>query len=169
MIRTTVVAESGVKREQGFLYFVDKQGDVSKAPMRNSGVKGSVQKVAKVGVKKKEGCMYFVDKAGNVCEVQMSRDGAKQKQVHAKPSVKYVVYVQKKGGSIVTRAKKILLAEKGRNFNIALPGKKNGVYGVVLSYEAKVSTQYAPTEKFVKLAEPANNVRLVNKVPRKYQ
>jgi hypothetical protein len=39
----------------------------------------------------------------------------------------------------------------------------------VLSYEAKVSTQYAPTEKFVKLAEPANNVRLVNKVPRKYQ
>ena len=63
MARTTVVAETGVKREQGFLYFVDKQGDVSKAPMRNSGVKGSVQKVAKVGVKKKQGCMYFVDKA----------------------------------------------------------------------------------------------------------
>jgi len=169
MAKSNVVSETGVKRESGFLYFVDKQGDVSRAPMRNSGVKGSVQKVAKAGVKKKAGFMYFVDKSGNVCEVSMSRDGAKKKSKLAKPSVKYIVYSQKKGNRVVTRAKKILLAEKGRNFNLAMPNKKNGMYGATLSYEAKVSTQYASTQKFVKLAEPAMDVRLVNKVPKKYQ
>ncbi|MBW3012431.1 hypothetical protein KY311_04550 [Candidatus Woesearchaeota archaeon] len=168
MAKTNVVANAGVTREKGFLYFVDKQGDVSRAPMRNSGKKGGVQKVAKVGVKKKSGCMYFVDKSGNVCEVQMSRDGAKKKAKLAKPSVKFVVYSQKKGNRVVNRSKKILLAEKGRNYNLALPNKKNGVYGVVLNYEAKVSTQYAQTAKFIKLAAPAVNVRLVNKVPKKY-
>ena len=49
-----VVAKVGVKREAGYLYFIDKQGDVSRAKMargRKKG-KGKIQKVAKVGVKK---------------------------------------------------------------------------------------------------------------------
>jgi hypothetical protein len=47
------VAEAGVKREDGFLYFIDKQGDVSRAKMARGGKKGGKPtKVQKVGVKK---------------------------------------------------------------------------------------------------------------------
>jgi hypothetical protein len=171
MANMSVVAKTGVKREKGFLYFVDKRGDISCVPMRNLGMRGGVRKVVRVGVKKKPNKMYFVNKQGNICEVGMSRDGAKKKSKSklAKPSIKYLVYLQKKGLNAVNRAKKILLAEKGRNFVISTPGKQSGEYGVVLSYEAKTSTQYRPTKKFVKLAGPASNVRIVNKVPKKYQ
>ena len=50
------VAKVGVKKAKGFLYFVDKKGDVSRAKMARGKKKGgNKQKVAKVGVKKKEG------------------------------------------------------------------------------------------------------------------
>jgi hypothetical protein len=50
------VAKVGVKKEGGYLYFVDKQGDVSRAKMaRGSSKGGKAQKVAKVGVKKESG------------------------------------------------------------------------------------------------------------------
>jgi hypothetical protein len=163
-----IIAKTGVKRKKGFLYFVDKKGDISCVPMRNSGVKGGVLKVTSVGISKKPNHMYFVDKNGNVCEVSMSRQGAKRKARSelAKPMIKHVVYTQQNG---LKRAKKILLAAKGRNFSIEKPVKNKGDYGVWISYEAKTSTQYRPTRKFVKLAEPAAKVRLVNKVPKKYK
>ena len=45
------VQKVGVKREAGFLYFIDKQGDVSKALMARGGKKGGkATKVAKVGL-----------------------------------------------------------------------------------------------------------------------
>ena len=60
------VAKAGVKREDGFLYFIDKQGDISKVKMARGGKKGGKPtKVEKVGVKKEDGYLYFVDKAGN--------------------------------------------------------------------------------------------------------
>ena len=50
------VAKVGVKKEKGYLYFVDKHGDISCAKMaRGSAKGGSVKKVAKVGVKKEIG------------------------------------------------------------------------------------------------------------------
>ena len=33
------VAKAGVKREDGFLYFIDKQGDISRAKMVRGGQK----------------------------------------------------------------------------------------------------------------------------------
>jgi hypothetical protein len=38
MSKTEKIAKVGIKKEAGWLYFVDKQGDISKAKMRN--VKG---------------------------------------------------------------------------------------------------------------------------------
>jgi hypothetical protein len=46
------VFKVGVKREDGYLYFIDKNGDVSRAQMARGGKKGGKpSKVAKAGVK----------------------------------------------------------------------------------------------------------------------
>ena len=75
------VAKAGVKREDGFLYFIDKQGDISKVKMARGGKKGGKPtKVEKVGVKKADGYLYFVDKAGDVSCAKMVRGGKKKKK-----------------------------------------------------------------------------------------
>lgn len=76
-----LVAKVGIKRKVGYLYFIDKQGDVSCAKMARGKKKGgNKQKVAKVGVKKKKGYLYFVDKKGNVSCAKMVRGGRKKKK-----------------------------------------------------------------------------------------
>jgi len=70
------VAKVGVRKESGYLYFVDRQGDVSRAKMargRRGGAKAKPQKVAKVGVKKASGYLYFIDKHGDVSRAKMAR------------------------------------------------------------------------------------------------
>ncbi|MEM4368198.1 MAG: hypothetical protein QXO21_04230 [Candidatus Anstonellales archaeon] len=70
------VAKVGVKKEDGYLYFVDKQGDVSRAKMARGGRKKGkqkVEKVAKVGVKKEKGYLYFVDSKGDISRAKMAR------------------------------------------------------------------------------------------------
>ena len=68
------VAKVGIKKEPGYLYFVDKDGDVSSAKMARGGSKGGkTQKVAKVGIKKESGHLYFIDKDGDVGSAKMSR------------------------------------------------------------------------------------------------
>ncbi len=74
------VTKVGVKREKGYLYYVDKQGDVSCAKMARGGKKGgSPKKVAKCGIKRKEGYLYFVDKQGDVSCAKMKRGGKKKR------------------------------------------------------------------------------------------
>ncbi len=66
------VAKAGVKREEGFLYYIDKQGDVSRAKMARGGKKGGKpEKVAKLGVKKESGYLYYLDKKGDVSRAKM--------------------------------------------------------------------------------------------------
>lgn len=68
------VAKAGVKKASGYLYFVDKQGDVSRARMARGGKKGGKpEKVQKVGVKKASGYLYFVDSKGDVSRAKMAR------------------------------------------------------------------------------------------------
>jgi hypothetical protein len=70
------VADAKVKKESGYLYFVDKDGDVSRASMSRGGRKkgkSKTEKVSKVGVKKEKGYLYFVDKNGNVSRAKMAR------------------------------------------------------------------------------------------------
>lgn len=74
------VAKVGVKKKDGFLYFVDKKGDVSCAKMARGGKKGgSPAKVAKVGVKKESGYLYFVDSKGDISRAKMVRRGKGRK------------------------------------------------------------------------------------------
>jgi hypothetical protein len=71
----------GVKRVKGYLYYIDKQGDVSCAKMARGTKKGgSPKKVAKVGIKRKEGYLYFLDKKGDVSCAKMKRGGKKKKR-----------------------------------------------------------------------------------------
>ena len=76
------VAKAGVEKEDGYLYFIDKRGDVACAKMSRGGGKKGKQKtkvVAKVGVKKESGYLYFVDKDGDVSRAKMVRGGSKKK------------------------------------------------------------------------------------------
>ena len=76
------VAKVGVKKVAGYLYFVDKQGDVSRAKMARGRKKGAgkIEKVAKAGVKKVKGYLYFVDSKGDVSRAKMARGGRKKKK-----------------------------------------------------------------------------------------
>jgi len=71
------VAKVGVRKEDGYLYFVDKSGDVSRAKMARGrkGKAGKSEKVAKAGVKKQSGYLYFVDKSGDISRAKMARGG----------------------------------------------------------------------------------------------
>lgn len=85
-----VVANTGIKREKGWLYYLDKSGDISRAPMAQGGGKkpkgARNQKVVKVGVEKKPGYLYFIDKKGNVAMAQLVRRKAGKKT--ARPTAK---------------------------------------------------------------------------------
>ncbi len=75
------VAKAGIKREKGYLYYLDKQGDISCAKMARGAKKGgSPKKVAKLGVKRKEGYLYFIDKQGDVSCAKMKRGGKKKRK-----------------------------------------------------------------------------------------
>jgi len=72
------VTKAGVKKEGGYLYFVDKNGNVARAKMARGGGKKGKQKqdvVAKTAVKKEKGYLYFVDKNGDVSRAKMARGG----------------------------------------------------------------------------------------------
>ena len=71
-----LVAKVGVKKQKGYLYFLDKKGNVARALMSRAGRKkgkAKIEVVAKAGVKKKSGYLYFIDKKGNVCCAKMAR------------------------------------------------------------------------------------------------
>ena len=74
------VAKVGIKKEDGWLYYLDKKGNVSRAKM-GRGRKASKTKpqvVAKAGVKRVSGFLYFIDKQGDISNVKMSRKGRKK-------------------------------------------------------------------------------------------
>lgn len=70
------VAKAGVKKQNGYLYFVDKRGNVARAKMVRGGKKRGKQKqevVAKVGVRKEKGYLYFIDSQGDISRAKMAR------------------------------------------------------------------------------------------------
>ena len=77
-----VVSKTGIKRKKGFLYFLDKKGNVAKVQMARAGKKTSKKQevVAKVGIKRKVGYLYYLDKRGNVVETKMQRGRKKKKK-----------------------------------------------------------------------------------------
>lgn len=76
----TKVTKVGIKKEEGWLYFLDKKGNISRAKM-GRGRKGSKTKpqvVVKLGAKRKAGFLYFIDKQGDLSSAKMSRKGRKR-------------------------------------------------------------------------------------------
>ncbi len=66
------VQKVGVSRTTGFLYYIDKQGDISRAKMARGGQKGGkTEKVQKLGLKKEKGYLYYLDKKGDVSRAKM--------------------------------------------------------------------------------------------------
>ena len=80
------VEKVGVKKQSGYLYFVDKKGNVARAKMARGKKKGKgkIEVVAKVGVKKQSGMLYFIDKQGDISAAKMSRGGKKKKAAKKK-------------------------------------------------------------------------------------
>jgi len=75
------VAKAGVKRQKGYLYYLDKQGDISRAKMARGGSKGGrPEKVTRLGVKRKAGFLYFIDKRGDVSCAKMVRGGRRRRR-----------------------------------------------------------------------------------------
>ena len=78
-----LVAKAGVKKQAGYLYFVDKKGHIARAKMSRGGRKkgkAKVEVVEKVGVKKKSGYLYFIDKHGDVSAAKMARGGRRRRR-----------------------------------------------------------------------------------------
>ncbi|HII17506.1 TPA: hypothetical protein HA361_06340 [Candidatus Woesearchaeota archaeon] len=74
-----VLVKCGIKREPGYLYFVDKKGNAARVPMARAGQKSSKKQEAlvKAGVKRETGYLYFIDKKGNIARAKMARGGKK--------------------------------------------------------------------------------------------
>ena len=69
-----VVEKTGVTKEKGYLYYLDKQGDVSRSKMARAGKGGgNAEKVATAGVTRESGYLYFIDKNGDVARSHMER------------------------------------------------------------------------------------------------
>ena len=77
-----VVCKCGIKREPGYLYFVNANGDCARVQMARAGKKSAKKQevLHKCGVKRKSGYLYFVDKKGNVSMTKMNRGGRKKKK-----------------------------------------------------------------------------------------
>jgi len=93
-----VVCKCGIKRESGFLYFVNKDGNAARVQMARAGVKRSKKQevMHKCGIKREKGLLYFVDKDGNVASAKMAKPGAKRKKKPAKKVVKKKAPAKKK-------------------------------------------------------------------------
>ena len=74
------MCKCGIKREPGYLYFVNKQGNSARVKMKRPGMKGSFKQevMHQCGVKRQSGMLYYVDKQGNVAAAAMSRGGRKK-------------------------------------------------------------------------------------------
>jgi len=71
------VYKCGIKKEKGWLYYVDKKGHVARAKMVRRGKKKTKkqkpQVVVKCGIKREDGFLYFIDKQGDVAKAKMAR------------------------------------------------------------------------------------------------
>ena len=69
-----VVAKPGVQKESGYLYYLDKNGNVSRSKMARAGKGGgNAEKVADAGVTRESGYLYYIDKNGDVARSPMAR------------------------------------------------------------------------------------------------
>ncbi|MEW6329418.1 MAG: hypothetical protein AB1468_04835 [Candidatus Micrarchaeota archaeon] len=64
------VGKERVSREDGYLYYIGKDGYVWRAPMKINR-SGSKKRVGSERISKESGYMYYLDKAGYVAKAKM--------------------------------------------------------------------------------------------------
>ena len=64
------ISSEKIKREDGYLYYIGKDGFVWRAPMK-ANKKGTKKRVGTEKVAKRKGYMYYVGKDGAVYEARM--------------------------------------------------------------------------------------------------
>ena len=90
------VLKCKIKREKGYLYYLDKKGNVSKAEMARGKKKGGSPKVVvKAGIKRDSGYLYFIDKQGDVAKAKMARGKKKKKAAKKVVKKKKIVKLKK--------------------------------------------------------------------------
>ena len=68
------IGKEKVEREDGYLYFLGKDGYVWRTPMK-SNPRGRKAKVGSERIPRQEGFLYFIDKSGYVARAKMNRRG----------------------------------------------------------------------------------------------
>jgi hypothetical protein len=68
------IGSERLEREDGYLYFLGKDGFVWKTPMKTN-TRGRKGKVGSEKVKRETGFLYFIDKSGYVARAKMNRKG----------------------------------------------------------------------------------------------
>ena len=67
------VKTTGVTKQSGYLYYLDKNGDVSRVRMaRGANKGGNPEVVSNAGVNRESGWLYFIDKDGDVSRAKMA-------------------------------------------------------------------------------------------------
>ncbi len=66
----TRVGKEQIKRENGYLYYLGKDGFIWKSPMKTN-PKGKKAKVGTEKISREPGTMYYLDKAGYVAKAKM--------------------------------------------------------------------------------------------------
>ncbi|MBO8131398.1 MAG: hypothetical protein H0Z29_07770 [Candidatus Marinimicrobia bacterium] len=68
------VVRCGIKKEKGYLYYVDKNGNVARSKMaRGKDKGGGAEVVYTANVKREDGYLYFIDKDGDIARAKMAR------------------------------------------------------------------------------------------------
>jgi hypothetical protein len=77
-----ILHKCGIKRQSGYLYFIDKKGNAARVQMARKGKKTSKKQevLCKCGIKRQKGYLYFISKQGNASRAKMARGGRKKKK-----------------------------------------------------------------------------------------
>ncbi|MCF7885993.1 MAG: hypothetical protein K9M80_05830 [Candidatus Marinimicrobia bacterium] len=68
-----------INKEKGYLYYLDKNGNVSRSKMARGKEKGGgAEVVEETNIQREKGYLYFIDKEGDVSRAKMARGGKKQ-------------------------------------------------------------------------------------------
>ena len=72
---SVVVARTGISKEPGYLYFLDKKGHVARVRMARRGKRTTKKQevLLKLWVERKQGYLYYIDGNGDVAQSRMAR------------------------------------------------------------------------------------------------
>ena len=98
------VSYSGVKKEKGFLYYLDRNGNVTRSQMARAGKGGgNPEVIAATGVSREPGWLYFIDNDGDVSRSKLAKSRGHKTASPQKP----LASAQIKGAGKSSSASKI--------------------------------------------------------------